>query len=122
MLYIFTFSYLKRFAFVSYHVFCCSSNQLHLTNQEVRILQDLLPMKCITRHVNILKHSENTNAILNAIEDMRKYILSSICRRGMHAKDTKTDSFHNSFQILLDTLADEMISKRLVAYNLISIN
>ena len=79
-------------------------------------------MKCITRHVNILKHSENTNAILNAIEDIRKYILSSICRRGMHAKDAKIDSFHNSFQILLDTLTDDMIMKRLVAYSLISMD
>lgn len=70
--------------------------------------------------MNILKHSENTSAILNAIQDIRKHILSSICRRSMHSKDAKADSFHNSFQVLLDALVDEAITKRLVAYSLIN--
>eukprot|EP00112_Aurelia_sp_Birch-Aquarium-sp1_P008755 Seg1973.3 transcript_id=Seg1973.3/GoldUCD/mRNA.D3Y31 product=Rotatin protein_id=Seg1973.3/GoldUCD/D3Y31 len=91
-----------------------SNQSLRLSNQEVHILQDLLPMKSMTRHVNILKHSENASAILNAIQDIRKHILSSICRCGMHFKDAKADAFHTSFQILLDALVNEAITKRLL--------
>ena len=69
-------SFVVHFAFVRF-----SSNQfLSLTTTEVKLLKDFNGISAIKRHLDTLKISESEEALVTAMNDLKKHVMSCVCR------------------------------------------